>query len=164
MLYSVAVACARHEVIIQNPYFAPDFGVCALFDAMVQRGVEIHLMVPGEHTDSRFVRRAGCRLYESLLRSGVHLYEFQPTLLHQKIVIVDGLWSHVGSSNFDSRSLKLNAEVGIGLLDRDIARQLKAAFQEDLRRSEELTLEAWSQRRPRERVLDWVAYQMHDQL
>jgi cardiolipin synthase len=164
MLYTVAIACARHEVIIQNPYFAPDYSVCTLFDTMVRRGVEIHLMVPGEQTDSPFVRRAGCYLYGPLLRAGVRLYEFQPTLLHQKIVIVDGIWSHVGSSNFDSRSLKLNAEVGIGLLDRDIALQLKSAFEDDLRRSRELTLEAWRKRPLYESAIDWVAYQLHDQL
>jgi cardiolipin synthase len=164
MLYTVAIACARHEVIIQNPYFAPDYGVCTLFETMIGRGVEIHLMVPGEQTDSPFVRRAGCYLYHPLLRAGVRVYEFQPTLLHQKIVIVDGIWSHVGSSNFDSRSLKLNAEVGIGLLDRDIASQLKSAFEDDLRRSRELTLQEWRKRPPHARAIDWVAYQMHDQL
>lgn len=164
MLYSVAIACARHEVIIQNPYFAPDYGLCAFFATMIRRGVQIHLMVPGEHTDSPFVRRAGCYLYEPLLRAGVRLYEFEPTLIHQKIVIVDGIWSHVGSSNFDSRSLKLNAEVGIGLLDRDIAQQLKAAFQDDLRRSRELKIDTWCLRSPQARLFDWIAYQMHDQL
>ncbi len=88
-----------------------------------------------------------------------HVYEFEPTLLHQKIVIVDGVWAHVGSSNFDSRSLELNAEVGIGLLDRKVASQLKSAFQDDLRRSRELTLETWRQRSSCARVLDWIAYQ-----
>ena len=164
MLYSLAIACARREVIIQNPYFAPDFRICALFSTMIARGVEIHLMVPGNNTDSPFVRRAGCHLYASLLRAGVHVYEFEPTLLHQKVVIVDGVWAHVGSSNFDSRSLELNAEVGIGLLDRKVASQLKSAFQDDLRRSRELTLETWRQRSSCARVLDWIAYQMHDQL
>ncbi len=163
-LYTMAIACARHEVIIQNPYFAPDYSLCTLFERMVRRGVEIHVMVPGEHTDSPFVRRAGCYLYGPLLRAGVHIYEFEPTLLHQKIVVVDEIWSHVGSSNFDSRSLKLNAEVGIGLLDREIARELKAAFHDDLRSSRELTLATWRERSSLARAFDWFAYRMHDQL
>jgi cardiolipin synthase len=164
MLYTIAIACARREVIIQNPYFAPDYSICGLFEAVIRRGVEIHLMVPGEQTDSPFVRRAGCHLYERLLRAGVRLYEFQPTLIHQKIVIVDDIWSYVGSANFDSRSLKLNAEAGVGMLDRETALCLKLAFQEDLRRSRELTLEVWQRRPVPVRALEWVAYQVHDQL
>ena len=90
LLYTTAIACARREILIQNPYFAPDDGICELFAMMIRRGVAVHLMVPGMNTDSRFVRRAGCHLYQDLLEAGVRLYEFQPTLLHQKIVVVDG--------------------------------------------------------------------------
>ncbi|HEY0684954.1 MAG TPA: phospholipase D-like domain-containing protein [Steroidobacter sp.] len=164
LLYTVAIACARREVIIQNPYFAPDDGVCDLLAMMVKRGVAVHLMLPGAHTDSPFVRRAGCHLYGQLLEGGVRLYEFAPTLLHQKIVIVDEIWSHIGSTNFDARSLSLNEEVGIGIRDEKIARELKAAYENDLRRSRELTLEAWRRRPWRSRAFDWIAYQVHDQL
>jgi cardiolipin synthase len=164
LLYTVAIACARREIIIQNPYFAPDDGVCELLGTMVKRGVVVKLMVPGKHTDSPFVRRAGCYLYDSLLRAGVHVYEFQPTLLHQKIVIVDGIWSHVGSTNFDSRSLSLNEEVGTGLLDEDIATELKQAFEADRQHSEELTLQQWCQRPWHQRAHEWIAYKVHDQL
>ena len=121
LLYTVAIASARKEVIIQNPYFAPDDGVCELFAKMVKRGVAVHLMVPGRKTDSPFVRIAGSHLYRTLLEAGVRVYEFEPTLPHQKIVIVDRIWSHVGSTNFDARSLALNEEVGVGILDEQIA-------------------------------------------
>lgn len=164
LLYTVAIACARREVIIQNPYFAPDDGVCELLGMMVKRGVAVHLMLPGMNTDSPFVRRAGCHLYRDLLRAGVRLYEFEPTLLHQKIVIVDNLWSHVGSTNFDARSLALNEEIGIGMRDAKVARELKAAFEDDLRRSREITLSDWEQRAWHARAFDWIAYQLHDQL
>jgi cardiolipin synthase len=164
LLYTVAIACAKREVIIQNPYFAPDDGVCELLAMMVKRGVAVHLMLPGQHTDSPFVRRAGCRLYEQLLEGGVRLYEFMPTLIHQKIVIVDELWSHIGSTNFDSRSLSLNEEVGIGIRDARVAKELKAAFENDLKRSRELTLEEWRRRPWYSRLFDWIAYQVHDQL
>ncbi|WP_116813241.1 phospholipase D-like domain-containing protein [Steroidobacter cummioxidans] len=164
LLYTVAIACAKREVIIQNPYFAPDDGMCELLVMMVKRGVAVHLMLPGAHTDSPFVRRAGCRLYEQLLAGGVRLYEFMPTLIHQKIVIVDEVWSHIGSTNFDARSLSLNEEVGIGIRDAPIARQLKAAFENDLQRSRELTLDAWRRRPWYSRLFDWIAYQVHDQL
>jgi cardiolipin synthase A/B len=164
LLYTVAIACARREVIIQNPYFAPDDGMCELLGMMVKRGVAVHLMIPGEHTDSPFVRRAGCYLYAGLLESGVRLYEFQPTLLHQKIVIVDGIWSHIGSTNFDARSLSLNEEVGIGVRSAAIAAELKVAFETDLRRSKELSLEQWRRRPWSDRAFEWFAYQVHDQL
>jgi cardiolipin synthase len=164
MLYSVAIACACREVLIQNPYFAPDDAIVDLFEAVTRRGVAVHLMVPGGNTDSPFVRRAGCHLYESLLRVGVRIHEFQPTLIHQKIVIVDGVWSHIGSTNFDSRSLKLNEEVGVGMLDGNVAGELRRAFDADLQRCKELTLEQWRKRPAMSRAIDWLIYQIHDQL
>ncbi|HEX6998408.1 MAG TPA: phospholipase D-like domain-containing protein [Gammaproteobacteria bacterium] len=163
-LYTVAIACARREVLIQNPYFAPGDGVVELFAMMVRRGVRVHLMVPGRHTDSPFVRRAGRRLYEPLLAAGVRIYEFEPTLLHQKIVVVDGVWSHIGSTNFDARSLALNEEVGVGLLDRGVAAELEAAFARDLRRCHEVALETWRRRPLGDRLYERFAYLLHEQL
>jgi cardiolipin synthase len=164
LLYTVAIASARKEVIVQNPYFAPDDGVCELFAKMVERGVAVHLMVPGKKTDSPFVRVAGSHLYQSLLEAGVRVYEFQPTLLHQKVVIVDRIWSHVGSTNFDARSLALNEEVGVGILDERTAQELREAFEADLRRSSELQLERWRRRPLLARGYSWLAYQLHSQL
>jgi cardiolipin synthase len=164
MLYTVAIAMARREVLIQNPYFAPNDGVVELFAMMVRRGVKVHLMVPGEHTDSPFVRRAGCNLYTALLEAGVQVYEFEPTLLHQKIVVVDDIWSHVGSTNFDARSLALNEEVGVGILDAGIAAQLKAAFMRDLRQCRVLKLEEWQRRPVFDRAFERFAYLVHEQL
>lgn len=164
MLYTVAIATARREVLIQNPYFAPGDGVVELLAMMVRRGVAVHLMVPGKHTDSPFVRRAGCHLYADLLAAGVRVYEFMPTLLHQKIVVVDEVWSHVGSTNFDGRSLALNEEVGVGILDAGIAAELKAAFRRDLRHCREITLERWQRRPLFDRAYERFAYLLHEQL
>ncbi|HSN72886.1 MAG TPA: phospholipase D-like domain-containing protein [Steroidobacteraceae bacterium] len=164
MLYTIAIASARREVLIQNPYFAPDDGVVDLFAMMVERGVDVQLMVPGKHTDSPFVRRAGCHLYEKLLRAGVRIFEFEPTLLHQKIVIVDELWAHVGSTNFDSRSLALNEEVGVGILDAGIASELKDAYLADMEHCRELDLDRWLERSAIARLVDRFAYLLHDQL
>ncbi len=164
LLYKLAIASARREIIIQNPYFIPNPQVPKLLCKMAERGVQVHLMIPGAHTDSPFVRRAGFNLYPLLLRSGVHIHEYQPTLLHQKIVIIDGLWSHVGSTNFDERSLALNAEIGVGILDESVAAQLKSAFEEDLKESHELQLDTWERRPVLQKCLDWSAYQLHGQL
>lgn len=164
ILYTMAIACARREVLIQNPYFVPDPGVIALLRMMVERGVCIRLMVPGQHTDSPFVRRAGCHLYERLLRAGVRVFEFEPTLLHQKIVVVDGEWCHVGSTNFDARSLALNEEVGVGVYGADVAAELIRAFEADLANCHELTLADWRRRPMHARWYDRFAYLLHDQL
>lgn len=164
LLYTLAIACARRTVHIQNPYFAPERGLVRLLAQVVARGVEVHLMVPGRYTDSPFVRRAGCALYGDLLAAGVRIYEFQPTLLHQKIVVVDGLWCHVGSTNFDARALALNAEVGVGLLDPALAERLLAGFRRDLERSREITPAHWRKRRWHARAVDRFAYLLRDQL
>jgi cardiolipin synthase len=121
-------------------------------------------MVPGHKTDSPFVRVAGSHLYRTLLETGVRLYEFEPSLPHQKIVIVDRIWSHVGSTNFDARSLALNEEVGVGILDEQTAEELREAFEADLRHSKELKLERWRRRPLWQRGYSWLAYQLHSQL
>ena len=164
MLYTVAIACAREEVLIQNPYFAPNPGVVELFAMLVRRGVRVRLMVPGRHTDSPFVHRAGCYLYASLLEAGVQLFEYDRTLIHQKIVVIDGCWSHVGSTNFDARSLALNEEVGIGILDVEIASQLTQSFEADLEFCRQLRLADWKRRPVWDRLFDGFAYLLHDQL
>ena len=163
-LYTLAIASARREIVIQNPYFVPGRSVVKLLKEMVKRGVEVHLMVPGRNTDSPFVRRAGCYLYEGLMRAGVRLYEFEPTLAHQKIVIVDGIWSHIGSTNFDARSLALNEEAGVGLRDATVAAELRRSFERDLERSREMDPDRWRQRGRWRRVFEWFAYQLHEQL
>jgi len=164
LLYTLAIASAKREVIIQNPYFAPEVNMAKLLCNMVQRGVAVHLMVPGLITDSPIVRKAGMALYKSMLEAGVRIYEFCPTLLHQKIVIVDGIWSHVGSTNFDARALALNEEVGVGILDADIAQQLRDAFEEDLKRSEEIHLENWRKRRWYQKAFSSAVYLLRDQI
>lgn len=164
LLYSLAIASARKHIYIQNPYFAPEKSMVDLLRKMVRRGVEVHLMVPGKHTDNPFVRWAGCSLYRPLLEGGVNIYEFQPSLLHQKIVVVDGEWTHVGSTNFDARSIALNEEVGVGILDKNIAEQMIAAFRDDLRRCEKIELSNWRKRPWYYRIFDELAYLLRDQL
>lgn len=164
LLYSLAIACARREILIQNPYFVPGIEVVGLLREVVARGVRVRLMVPGGHTDNAFVRYAGSHLYAGLIDAGVELYEFGTTALHQKVVVVDGIWSHIGSTNFDERSLALNEEAGVGLLDAGIARQLHEAFERDLRACRRITAEEWGRRGVLRRCAAWAAYQAHEQL
>ncbi|HJT17176.1 MAG TPA: phospholipase D-like domain-containing protein, partial [Thermoanaerobaculia bacterium] len=122
VLYYLAIRAARHEVLIQNPYMLPDQDAINAFADAVRRGVDIRVMVPAtSSTDSPIVEHASHHIYGKLMRAGVKIYEYEPTLLHQKVIIVDGIWSCVGSTNFDDRSFQLNDEISMGVLDATLA-------------------------------------------
>jgi cardiolipin synthase A/B len=164
LIFMLAVAAARKEILLQNPYFVPDSGMIACIKEAVARGVCVKLMLPGERTDSPFVARAGRHLYSELVEAGIELYEYQPTLCHQKVVVIDECWSLVGSTNMDARSLELNAEVSVGIYSSEIAMNLKLAFVKDLEncrriKARELAAVPWHQR-----WFNALAYQFHEQL
>lgn len=163
LLYKVAISAARESILIQNPYFVPHESVVDLLVQAAGRGVDVRIMLPRK-TDSRLVRHASHVFYGDLLRGGVHLYEYQKTFAHQKVMVVDGIWSHIGSTNFDHRSLQINYEVAVGMLDRGVAEELKAAFEEDLESSAEVSYEGWRRRRFWRRVGDNLAYLIREQI
>lgn len=164
VLVKIAIATAKHELIIQNPYFIPDDDTVELLSRAVQRGVDVRIMIPGPVTDSALVKHAGHFYFENLMQRGIKLFVFQRTLLHQKIVIVDGLWSLVGSSNLDDRSYDINDEASVGLIDTGIAAQLKRAFDDDLKSSVQVRLDAWNHRGLWHKAEDWLAYRVNGQL
>jgi cardiolipin synthase A/B len=164
MLYKLAVATARKRLIVQNPYFIPDGELVGMLARAVRRGVDVRLMIPGTVTDSSVVRHAGHRQFEDLLRAGIEIYEYQPTLSHQKVMIVDGIWAHVGSTNFDDRSLDINDEASVGLIDPAIAAELEAAFANDLEKCKRLDPATWSRRPLWHKLIDRVSYMLNEQL
>lgn len=164
LLFKLAIATAQKELLIQNPYFIPDGEVVGLLEKAVQRGVDVRIMIPGQVTDSSVVRHAGHRRFEELMEHGVKIYEYQKTLNHQKVMIVDGIWAHVGSTNFDDRSLDINDEASVGLIDPEAAGQLQKAFARDAQDSTLLTLETWRQRSAWHRLVDRVSYTINEQL
>jgi cardiolipin synthase len=164
MIDKMAIACARKDLIVENPYFIPDLELVDLFAGAVQRGVRVRLMIPGSITDSPIVRHAGHKQLQALMDKGVEVYEFEPTLSHQKIMIIDGLWSLVGSTNFDDRSLDINDEASVGLIDAGIAGQLTAAFEADLKRCKRLDPRTWDRRSLWHKVEDQVSYMLNEQL
>jgi cardiolipin synthase len=143
MMFKMAIASTQRELLIQNPYFIPDGESVKQLRRAVARGVEVRIMIPGPVTDSSVVRHAGHCHFHELLEAGVRIFEHQKTLIHQKIMIIDGLWSHVGSTNLDDRSFDINEEAGVGLVDPGIAGQLKAAFEEDLKSCKEIDVRSW---------------------
>ncbi|HEY3567994.1 MAG TPA: phospholipase D-like domain-containing protein [Thermoanaerobaculia bacterium] len=164
LIDKLAIASAQKELIIQNPYFIPDKELVDLIGNAVQRGVRVRLMIPGQITDSSVVRHAGHKQFQALLDKGVEIDEFEPTLSHQKIMIIDGVWSFVGSTNFDDRSLDINDEASVGLIDPGIAGQLKAAFEADLKRCKHLDARTWSHRSLWHKLEDQLSYAINEQL
>ncbi len=165
ILYYLAIRAARREIIIQNPYLLPDRQAMAALQDAVRRGVDVKIMVPSDDaTDNAIVQHASHHHFGTMLKRGVKIWEYDRTLLHQKVIVVDGIWSCVGSTNFDDRSFQLNDEVSLGVLDPGVAAQLRAAFLADLRFARPVKLEAWRERSLWHKAMDGVAYLGRSQL
>ncbi len=164
LLDKMAIASAQKRLVIQNPYFIPDEELVNLLGQAVKRGVDVRLMIPGPVTDSAIVRHAGHRNIAQLLEKGIKIFEYQRTLSHQKIMIVDGVWSLVGSTNFDDRSLDINDEASVGLIDSSVAAQLEAAFARDLRDCKPIDAASWDHRPLWHKAVDRLSYMLNEQL
>jgi cardiolipin synthase len=159
VLYYLAINAARREIIIQNPYMLPDKEAIQAFADAVARGVDVKVMVPATSaTDSPIVQHASHHQFGRLLQAGVKIWEYKPTLLHQKIMVVDGVWSCVGSTNFDDRSFQVNDEISMGVVDPVIAAELRGAFANDLRYASQRTYEQWHRRSLWHKLIDQLAY------
>lgn len=154
VLYFLAIASAERSLDLTAAYFAPrpPF-VRALCDA-AGRGVRVRILVPGPHADKEFVRLAGRNIYAELLDCGVEIYEYQPTMLHAKSLVIDGRWCSIGTVNFDNRSFQLNDELTVSIFEGGLAEQLTEAFEHDLSRSERIDPERWARRRPLHRLAE----------
>jgi cardiolipin synthase len=145
-LYLLGLASARRTIDITSPYFVTDeSSEWSLKDA-IDRGVKIRVLVEGDKTDAMPVKYASREAYDRLLSMGIEIYEYQPTMMHTKTLVVDGAWSMFGSANFDNRSLELNDELNVAVSDRDLARRFTDDFEQDLRVSSRLDLTRWRQR------------------
>ena len=145
-LYYMAIASAARSIELTSAYFVPRPAFLAALQDASRRGVRVSVLVPGRNTDKAFVRHAGRHVYGGLLRAGVRVFEYRPTMLHAKTMCVDGAWAAVGSANFDNRSFQLNDEVVLCVHDRGFAARLGEVFAEDLAVSDEITLDAWRRR------------------
>jgi cardiolipin synthase A/B len=146
LVYLLALGSARSTIDIQSPYFISDeSSMWSLLEAR-KRGVRIRLLTEGDITDAKPVKFAGRAQYEQLLEHGVEIYEYQPTMMHVKALIVDGTISIVGSANFDNRSLELNDELNVLVAGPDLALELTRDFEHDMRRSAHIELDSWRTR------------------
>jgi cardiolipin synthase len=146
LLHYMAIQAARRRIWIENAYFVPDRQIRRSLLRAAARGVEVKLIVPGPQTDVPIIRMASRFHYGELLDGGVEIYEYTPTMLHTKLMVVDGLWSTIGSINFDNRSMRRNAEANISVYDRAFASRVERVVAEDLETSERFTKEKWRKR------------------
>jgi cardiolipin synthase len=154
---ALSIAGARQRLYVTNAYFAPDTNFIALLARAARHGVDVRILVGGPKTDVRVARLAAHARYEALLASGVKIYEYQPTTLHAKTFVADGTWVSIGTMNFDNRSLALNDESTLMVLDSAVGRKMEAIFFDDLGKSVEIDLPTFRKRPFTDRIAEWGA-------
>jgi len=137
---------AEERIRITTAFFVPDAELVDRLCAASDRRVTVEILLPGPHADKRFVQLAGQAVYESLLEHGVRIWQFQPSMLHAKVMTIDGRVANVGSANFNARSTELDEEINMVALDPDLVRLLDDQFDHDLERSEEIEAGRWEAR------------------
>ncbi len=152
LFFMLSFLAARRTLYITTPYFVPDAQTRAAAASRAKAGVDVRILVPNELTDAVPIRLAGHSYFDELLSAGVKIYEYQPAMMHNKTVVVDGQWSIVGSANMDIRSTELNQENVLGILDAGFGRQLDATFLTDIEKAKEITLADWRRRGPWRRL------------
>jgi cardiolipin synthase len=146
LLVYMAIQAARQRIWIENAYFVPDRQIREGLIRAVDRGVDVKVIVPGEHIDIAAIRMASRFHYGELLDGGVEIYEYLPTMMHNKVMVVDGIWSTIGSINLDNRSMRKNAEANVAIYDRGFARVMEEMIENDLLSTERFTKERWKKR------------------
>ena len=152
--YALTIAGARKTLYVANSYFVPNTDFCQLLINAAKRGVDVRILTVGPTTDVKSTWYAGRANYEQLLEGGVKIYEYKPTMMHAKTIVVDGLWSSLGSMNFDNRSIAFNNESQILALDAGIGKQMNDIFLEDLKHSDEIKLDTFTQRSWASKILE----------
>jgi cardiolipin synthase len=164
LMYLLSIAAAVKSIQLSASYFVPDEAEIATLVAALRRGVRLQIIVPGPVIDNKVVRRASRAAWGDLLRAGAEIHEYQPTMFHVKVMVVDGLWTSVGSTNFDNRSFSTNDEANLNVLDAGFAALQAKVFADDLRRSRRITLEEWQNRPLMEKLWEHTVGLLSSQL
>lgn len=146
LMHYLLIVCARRSIYIANPYFVPDQASIDMLIEARQRGVDVRIMVAGRHNDTWLARQNSRRLYGPLLRAGMQILEYDKTFMHQKTMVVDGLWVSIGTTNFDNRSFAHNEETSVCIKDAELAAFMEETFRSDMRACVRVELEAWQRR------------------
>jgi len=152
--FLLPIFSARHTIHVTTPYFIPDKHLLNALVEKAKAGVDVTLLVPGPHTDNWIARASGQARYEALLEAGVEIYEYEPTFVHAKYAVIDGMWSIIGSPNLNFRSRQLDEENAFGVLDSAIAAQLGTIFERDLRKAKRIGLDQWLRRNPMQHMFE----------
>lgn len=164
LMYLLSIASATNSIRLQAAYFVPDDLAVETFVAAAQRGVKIEIIVPGPHIDTKIVQKASRSRWGALLDAGVRIYEYQPTMYHCKVLIVDDIWVSVGSTNFDDRSFRLNDEANLNIYDAAFARAQVKTFEEDKTKSRQMTRAEFKERSKAGKLMEEVAGLLRRQL
>ena len=164
LMYLLSIASARKRLLIANSYFVPDDLAVSTLAAAQKRGVDVEIIVPGTKIDSELSRKASRSRWGDLLEAGIEIYEYQPTMYHCKVMVVDDVWVSVGSTNFDNRSFRLNDEENLNVYDADLAREQTKDFEEDRKKAHRVTLEEWKHRPLWEKIAEHAAGLLRSQL
>jgi cardiolipin synthase len=146
--FQVLMEAADRELAISTPYFLPDRALRRSLIRIARRGVSVSVIVPGYRTDQQWVRLASRRMWGQLLEAGIRIYEYREAMTHMKVLVVDRIWSVLGTTNIDNRSFEHNDEVNFAMHDPEVAERLLEDYRRDLDASQEITFERW-RRRPR---------------
>ena len=151
-MFGLLIDKAERSINLTTAYFVPDEQTVERLIGAAERGVEVTVLVPGPHADKRVVQLAGEKEFEPLLDAGVDIHSYQQSMLHAKVMTVDGCVATTGSGNLDQRSMRLNDECNVILIDRALTAELDDQFADDLSLSERLHPERWAERGPAQRV------------
>ena len=164
LMYAVSISAAKERILLSNSYFLPDSETEKLLTDAAHRGVDVRVLVPGKVNDVPATKAGGRSSFGALLEGGVKIFEYQPTMFHPKTMVVDGLFSTVGSTNFDNRSFRLNDEINLTILDPAVGRQMEAFFQDDLQRARPYTRRDYFSRSLKDRVFEWAVLPFRSEL
>jgi cardiolipin synthase A/B len=164
LMVLLALTAAKTSIDIENAYFVPDKLTVEALCSAARRGVRVRIVVPGRYTDARVGRWAAQGLYGSLLESGIQIYEYQPTMMHCKVLVIDGVWSSVGSANFDDRSFRLNDEANLNVFSEELALEQIRLIDADIAKSRRMVLKKWRSRALGRRVNERLALLLRSQL
>jgi cardiolipin synthase len=164
IMYYLSIASARKSIYIANPYFVPDpAALDTLIDAR-KRGVDVRIMVAGDSNENWLSRQNAVRLYGRLLQADIEILEYNTTLLHHKTMVVDGIWSTIGTTNFDSRSFAHNEENNVCFYDPRVAQQLTDIFEADAKQCIKISLDSWRRRGWFRKTQEVIAAMLQEQV
>ena len=164
LMYLMAIAAAERSIDLEAAYFVPDDLIIKALLAARHRGVRVRVILPGKHIDSETVRLASKAHWGELLLAGVEIYEYQPTMMHNKLLVVDGLLTSVGSTNFDVRSFRLNDEASLNVYDAAFAARMTEVFEADLKPTVRYTHDMWQRRPLKEKLFEKFVLPLKSQL